>query len=278
MTAARRLRFWKMSGAGNDFVLVDGADVARLSGSKAALARRLCDRKNGVGADGLLIVLGKAGLRPGARRPSLRYFNADGSAAFCGNGTRCAAAWLLERGAAAGPQLELDTIAGPVRARAAGRGRMAVRMPQPSEVRAAQALEAAGRRWRVHHVDTGVPHAVVFVDDVERVDVAGAGRALRRHPAFAPAGANVDFVERGRGALRLRTYERGVEAETLACGTGAAAAAVVAASLGLARPPVRLRVRGGAQLVARFRLDKDLARELWLEGPAETVFQGEFPL
>ncbi len=264
----KTLAFWKMSGAGNDFVLIDEAQAPRRP--LPVLAALLCDRRRGVGADGLLVVSKK--------RRAVRYWNADGSAAFCGNGTRCAAAWLREHGGAKAAQFELGTDAGRVKARPAGRGRMAIRMPEPGPVSGPAEVTAAGARFRVYTVDTGVPHAVVFVDDAEAVDVVGAGRALRRHAAFAPAGANVDFVERRGRRLVLRTYERGVEDETLACGTGAVASALVAAAAGRAKAPVELLVRGGATLTARFSGEGGRFSDVWLEGPAETVFRGEIAL
>jgi diaminopimelate epimerase len=253
-------RFWKMSGAGNDFVLVEGP----VRGAPA-LARRLCDRRRSVGADGLLVV--------DRRGPALRYLNSDGSEAFCGNGSRCAAVWAAERGWASGPEFHFRTGAGQLRARLLPRGRAAVAMPSPQVLREPFFVTTAGRRWEVSHWDTGVPHAVVRVPDVESVPVAEAGRALRYHRAFGRAGANVDFVQVRGKTLLLRTYERGVEDETLACGTGVVAAAVAAQALGWARWPAKVRVRGGDTL----SVFRD-AERVWLEGPAEVTFTGEIDL
>lgn len=253
--------FHKLSGAGNDFVLVTAA-------AGPALARRLCRRRRGVGADGLLAVkrLGE--------RIRLSYFNADGSRAFCGNGLRCAAWWAYRQGWTRGrKEFELETSQGRLRAKITGPNEAAVRMPSPRDVRLGLKLKALGRRLTVHYVDTGVPHAVLAWNDVLNAPVAELGRALRFHKAFAPAGANVDFVAFGRGALRLRTYERGVEDETLACGTGVTAAAAVAFLLGRARPPVRVRAQGGDVLTVRFNEGLD---DLWLEGPVTPVFRGTF--
>lgn len=250
------MRFWKMSGAGNDFVLVEGP-VRRA----AALARRLCDRRRGVGADGLLIV---------EKGPRLRYLNSDGSEAFCGNGSRCAAVWAAERGWTTGREFSFLTSEGELRARLAGSGRGAVAMPPPRMLREPFSVSAAGRRWLVSHWDTGVPHAVARVPRVDAVDVAAAGRALRSHRAFGKAGANVDFVEVSGRGLRLRTYERGVEDETLACGTGVVAAAAAAQAFGWARLPVAVVARGGDTL----RVFRENSRT-WLEGPAQIVFTGE---
>jgi len=262
-----KLRFAKMSGAGNDFVLVEGP----LSPGKASsLARRLCGRRDGIMADGLLVV--------SKRGPRLDYFNADGSAAFCGNGTRCAAWWAHRRGWTGGRRaFALTTSEGRLQVRVAGLGRAAVRMMSRA-ARLGLRLKAAGRAHVVHAINTGVPHAVVFVNNLERVDVPRLGRALRNHGTFRPAGANVDFVQAAGKHLLVRTYERGVEAETLACGTGAVASALIAALLGRARPPIRVRTRGGDELKVSFRPAAAGAEDIWLEGPARILFTGEIDL
>lgn len=258
-----KVPFWKMSGAGNDFVLVEAPAPL----PAAALARRLCDRREGVGADGLLLMSRRGG------RIRLDYRNADGSAAFCGNGSRCAVLWARARGWAKRPRLVLETSRGGLDARVLGPGRAEVEMPAPGAPRLGMRVRAAGRAWTAHWIDTGVPHAVVLVPDVDRVDVRAAGRALRFHRAFGRAGANVDFVEARGGRLRLRTYERGVEDETPACGTGVVAAAAVARALGKAGDSVPVLVRGGATLRASFR---DAGARL--EGPGRTTFRGEVDL
>lgn len=255
--------FWKLSGAGNDFVLLS----PRPRGSLTALARKLCDRRRGIGADGLLVVT------PG-RIPRVDYLNADGSRAFCGNGTRCAAVWLSRRGLA-GKRFVLRTGQGPLAIRVLGPERAAVRMPRPRSVHLPRTVRAGGRPFKVVALDTGVPHAVVFVERLDSFPVVALGRALRRHPAFGRAGANVDFVQiKGRN-LRLRTYERGVEDETLACGTGVVAAALAAALLRGARSPVRVATRGGDVLRVAFKRGAAGFDEVWLEGPAVTVYEGE---
>jgi len=262
-----RLEFWKMTAAGNDFVLIR----ARRAPAAAALARRLCDRRFGVGADGLLTVeRSHQGVR-------VRYFNRDGSAAFCGNGARCAAWWAFVQGWA-GQGIRLETGAGVLAARAAGRQRVALAMPDPSGLKLGLKLRAAGRSFAVHAIAAGAPHAVVFVTGLAGFPVELFGSALRRHRALGRAGANVDFVSRVRGGLDLRTYERGVEGETPACGTGAVAAAVVARALGAAASPVRVRVRGGETLKVSFEEAPGGVRGVWLEGPARIVFRGEMNL
>lgn len=256
------LRFWKMSGAGNDFVLLEGSPSRRAP----ALARALCDRRRGVGADGLLLV-SRRGL-------SLRYYNADGSEAFCGNGSRCAAWWMHAQGwTGKRREFSFSTSRGALRARILCHGRAAVAMPAPKLLRQAT-VTAAGRAWKTQLWDAGVPHAVVVVPDLEAAPVMEAGRALRFHRVFGRGGANVDFIAKRRGGLAMRTYERGVEAETLACGTGALACAAAAERFAWTKSPVRVAVRGGDTLTVRFESEKAGAARAWLEGPAEICFTG----
>jgi diaminopimelate epimerase len=256
-----KIPFFKMSGAGNDFVLVSGLPRGR---SGAALARKLCDRRRGIGADGLLAVSRRRS------RVRLDYWNADGSAAFCGNGSRCAALWASASGWVKGRSFALDTSVGPLDVRLTGSGRASVRMPRPRDLKMGLRLAGPQRAFTVHFIDTGVPHAVVFVPDVERIDVKTLGRGFRFHKAFGRPGANIDFVHLKKGVVHLRTYERGVEDETLACGTGVVAAAAVARALGKAGDRVKVRVRGGDELHVTFA-----DGGTWLEGPGETTFQGE---
>lgn len=255
-----KLRFWKMSGAGNDFILLRGLPRGRAG---AALARLLCTK---IGADGLLVMSRQdAKLR-------LDYWNADGSSAFCGNGSRCAALWAKEMGWTSKTHFDLGTNRGALPVRLTGKGRAEVGMPDPISLRLGLRLKALGKTYTVHSVHTGVPHAVLFVPDVEHVAVQALGRALRFHKAFGKAGANVDFVSIKKGVLSLRTYERGVEDETLACGTGVMAAGFVACVLGKTAPSAQVSVRSGAKLNVSF---SDGAR---LEGPGEIVFTGEVAL
>lgn len=253
----RKVPFWKLSGAGNDFVLLAGLPRGR---SGAALARALCDRRGGIGADGLLVL----SRRRGSAR--LDYWNADGSPAFCGNGARCGALWAASRGWAKGRTFPLHSNRGRLDVRLTGEGRAEISMPRPSKLRLA--MKVAG--YVVHYVDTGVPHAVVFIS--KNVDVNRLGRLLRFHPAFGKAGANVNFVSASKGRLRVLTYERGVEGETLACGTGVVAAAVVANALGYAGTAVPVEVRSGDVL------NVTLANRPRLEGPGRLVFTGEVVL
>ena len=255
-----KIPFWKLSGAGNDFVLLSGLPKGK---SAAALARALCDRRFGVGGDGLIVMTRRGG------KVRLDYRNADGSSAFCGNGSRCAALWASAQGWLKGKEFSLKTNRGPRSARLPGRGRAEVTMPAPKGLRLGINIKTTGHSLQAHYVDTGVPHAVVFVPDVKRIDVGGLGRTLRFHAVFGRAGANVDFVQIHNEILIVRTYERGVEAETLACGTGVIASAFVARVLGFGGSPVKVKVQSGDTLSVSFDNGPRL------EGPGEIIFSGE---
>jgi diaminopimelate epimerase len=266
------MRFTKMNGAGNDFVVVDNrADGLTLDPAQIA---RLCDRQRGIGADGLLMVesaQGGADFR-------MRYYNADGGEAeMCGNGARCFARYARRFTPQAG-ELSFETPAGVIRARFEGE-QVAIRMSDPHSWAGPRDLDLAGHSRTVHAVNTGVPHAVAFVEDLDAVDVTAEGRALRFHPAFAPAGTNANFAQvLGPDSLALRTYERGVEGETLACGTGVCAAALIHASRSGGVTPVFVRVRGGETLRVAFRREGDATTDVILTGPADFVFEGEISL
>lgn len=264
-----RLAFTKMNGAGNDFVLLDNR-LGALALTKEQIAR-LCDRHRGVGADGLLIVEPPASAEADLR---MRYYNRDGGEAeMCGNGARCFARFA-QRLRDGGARLAFETKAGVVRAAIEGE-RVTVALSPPRDLVLGRKIVLSGEEVEVHSVNTGVPHAVVLVEDVARVDVAARGREIRRHAAFAPAGANANFVQRWDGhGIRLRTYERGVEAETLACGTGVAASALIAHAQWKLPSPIRVRVQGGDTLEVRFRKEGDRFVEVGLEGPADFVFDG----
>jgi len=267
-----KIKFWKMSGAGNDFVLVSGR--AFTSAALKALAVKLCDRKAGIGADGLLYVN-----KAGAGKVSLRYFNSDGSEAFCGNGSRCAAWWARGNGLVKGDDFALETIRGVLAVKVTGREKIKMRMPAVPAV----ALDHKGKYpapvRTVHFLNTGVPHAVVPLADIASLDVDTLGRLLRFHKAFGPAGANVDFVTLKGGRVRIRTYERGVEAETLACGTGITASAI---ALGLEHGlgcPVRITAKSGERFKVWFKAGpRCSADDIYIEGPAKTVFEGQINL
>jgi len=267
------LDFWKMNGAGNDFVLLDNRQgLLVLSGAQIA---RLCDRNRGVGADGVLLV------EPAAAGADfrMRYYNADGGEAeMCGNGARCFARFSQRLLANERDAISFETPAGEIHARFEGEN-VCLQMSDPHSWREPRSLDLTGQIRQIHFVNTGVPHAVVFVDDLHKVDVLTEGAAVRYHEAFAPKGTNANFVQvESPGHLAIRTYERGVEGETLACGTGVVAAALIHAKLHGVSSPVKVRVRGEDTLQVTFRTADADYREVTLTGPADFVFEGRMAI
>jgi len=267
------LAFTKMNGAGNDFVMLDNRD-RRITLAPAAIAR-LCDRHRGIGADGLLA----AEPPEGAADLRMRYYNADGGEAeMCGNGARCFARFAQRLLGDGRPRVSFETPAGTIHADLAGE-LVTLRMSDPKDLRPDAELDLAGNRRIVGFLNTGVPHAVVFVDNLDSTDVLAEGRAARFHPAFAPAGTNANFVAvHAPGRLSIRTYERGVEGETLACGTGVCAVALAHAAKENLDGPVDVRVRGGDTLRVSFVRTPDGFRDVTLTGPADFVFEGRISL
>ena len=259
------ISFWKMHGAGNDFVLVDDR-AGGFPADDTAFRAWLCDRRRGIGSDGLLLIQAAA-----AADFRMRFFNPDGSEAdLCGNGARCIARLAHEIGAAPA-DMRIETRAGLVRAEILDLPLVRLHLPPPKDWRLDLSMEWKNQKLPLHFVNTGVPHAVAVVDDLAAVDVPVLGAFIRRHALFAPAGTNADFIQiAGPAALAIRTYERGVEGETLACGTGIVAAALVAEKLGLVRAPVRVTTAGGDVLEVGFA-------PLTLTGPAEHSFRGTIP-
>ncbi len=263
------LTFTKMNGAGNDFVMIDNRDL-RHSLDRAAIAR-LCDRHRGVGADGLLAV------EPAENGADfrMRYYNADGGEAeMCGNGARCFARFASRFSGKTGA-LAFETMAGAITAKILGE-QVQLEMSAPHGLALDTPLAVKGQPMRVHFLNTGVPHAVVFTGDLAACDVLGVGSALRHHAHFAPKGANANFVERRDAqSIAIRTFERGVEGETLACGTGVVAAALIFSATTGAGSPIGVRVQGGDQLAVAFERSGDDFQRVTLTGPADFVFDGE---
>ena len=267
------LAFTKMNGAGNDFVLFDNR--ARRLRLTTAQVVHLCDRHRGVGADGVLLLVPGA---TGGADWAWDFFNSDGSVAeMCGNGARCFARFIQRVTGATG-RITFETIAGVITAELHG-DRVTVNLTSPQALRLHESVPLRDGPTTVHSLDTGVPHAVLFVPDADRAMVQTLGGELRRHPHFAPRGTNVDFVQiLAPNSIRVRTYERGVEGETLACGTGVVASALIAAHVHNFTSPVTVRVQGGDLLEVGFQSHADGFSDVRLTGPAEFVFDGKIEL
>ena len=264
---------YKMTGSGNDFVMLDGRFTSPERWPATRVAA-ICDRRSGVGADGLVILTPDA---PG--RVRMTYWNSDGSrAAMCGNAGLCSTRLAVYLELAQPGDLCLLTDAGVVPGRCDGTSDQAeIRLPDVEIPAGLDGLAAAADESWLAFGTVGVPHLVVRVDDLERVDLPRRGRALRFDPATGPDGANVNFVAPGVGGgepWRIRTYERGVEGETLACGTGTVAAAIALAARGEARLPLRFRSRGGPELLVRAELNGSVAHDVWLGGQGRLLFRG----
>jgi diaminopimelate epimerase len=261
----------KLSGAGNDFIIIDNRD-GKVTPTTEFISK-VCARRLSVGADGLLLV--EQPHDPTAADFRMRYFNADGGEVeSCGNGARCIARFAFLNGIV-GERTRFETLAGIYDAEILG-DRVRVRMGDPRDVRLRFPLTLSEGTFTVDYANTGVPHVVFFVDDLDATDVVAMGRQTRYHRDFAPAGTNANFVSvTDSRTLRIRTYERGVEDETLACGTGSIAAALVAALQGTVSSPVTLHTQGGFVLGVHFDIENGAATNVRLEGDARVIYHAE---
>ncbi len=267
--------FTKMSGTGNDFIIIDHRCKIIDSAILPAFVKAVCRRRFSVGADGLILIeeSDSADFR-------WQFYNGDGSVAeMCGNGARCAARYAFRKGIAP-VTMRFETIAGDIEAFVdiANSESVRIRLTPPADIQLDKKLQVAGNEMEVHSVNTGVPHAVVFAGRVDSVPVKEWGSAIRFHGSFAPAGTNANFVQVvSEDSLLVRTYERGVEDETLACGTGAVAAAIVAALLDKVSVPVKVTTSGGDILVVHWDYQPDNPEDsmVFLEGPANFIYDGE---
>jgi diaminopimelate epimerase len=271
--------FTKMTGTGNDFIVIDGRGRHIPKELRSLLARTVCRRRQSVGADGMMI------LEPGGpdNKPVESidfiwdFYNADGSVAeMCGNGGRCAGRFAYEHGLA-GKEMTFLTVAGPIKAMVNTDGPSPIvklQMTKPFGNYHDAEIETSFGTIVVSGINTGVPHAVVMADDIEAAPVFDLGREMRNHEFFKPAGTNVNFIKPVNGELLVRTYERGVEDETLACGTGCVASAIVAGWKGIMTPPVNIKVRSGERLKIYFDKGQEVPEEVYLEGAADYVYEG----
>jgi len=265
-----KIPFMKMSGSGNDFILIDHRKPILDEDKMKDFARKVCQRRVSVGADGLILIE-----RSEKADFKWRFFNADGSEAeMCGNGGRCAARFAWLKGIT-GPSLTFETLAGILTAQVNGK-RVKLEMTKPFGLKLDETILIEGKKQTLSSINTGVPHAVIFLEDFKGVDVVRAGRAIRYHPHFAPAGTNANFVRvENYSQLSIRTYERGVEDETLACGTGAVASALVAAFKGLVKSPVSIQTWGGEILTVYFEIEAAEIKRVFFEGDVHIVYEAE---
>ncbi|MCX7981480.1 MAG: diaminopimelate epimerase [Syntrophales bacterium] len=268
------IEFFKMSGSGNDFILIDNRDgmVERnLAGrSLVEFVKAVCAPHVSLGADGVILI------ETSDRADfSWRFFNSDGSEAeMCGNGGRCAARFAFLKGIAKA-EMTFETKAGIIDAEVRD-SQVKIRLPDPSGMRLSVTIPLGKDYFQGHFINTGVPHTVIFSEDLSCCDVKGWGREIRHHELFSPAGTNVDFVKIvDDHHLEIRTYERGVEGETLACGTGSVAAALLSGAMGKTCSPVEVKVASGEVLKVFFELADDRFQSVYLEGMARVICAGE---
>lgn len=264
------VEFWKMSGSGNDFILIDNRDGRIKDEEMGPLVKSACRRRESVGADGVIFVVGSDRYDFG-----WRFFNADGGEVeMCGNGGRCVSRFAYLKGIA-GPKMTFETLAGPISAEVKGR-LVKVLMPRPGRLSVDLDLDYQQGWKSCDFINTGVPHVVVGVEMLSTHPVIEDGRIIRYHSRFSPEGTNANFMKRiGPNELEIRTYERGVEDETLACGTGAIACALVASIREMIDSPVRVKTRGGEELTIHFKRENGSFEQVWLEGNTSVVYQAQ---
>jgi diaminopimelate epimerase len=266
----KTIPFLKMSGSGNDFIVIDNRDAVMPEAELARLVVGACRRKMSAGADGMILIEPSDSLDF-----KWRFFNADGSLPdMCGNGARCAARFAFIHGIA-DRQMAFETLAGTIEATVGDDG-VKIRMTEPRDLNTGIIMDIEGTPTIVGSINTGVPHVVLVVDDIEAVDVVETGRLIRYHPTFTPDGTNVNFVSVGNnGTIFIRTYERGVEDETLACGTGNVAAALILAHERGLTSPVTLTARSGGKLTVHFKTQVGRYQDVFLEGDARVIYRGD---
>jgi diaminopimelate epimerase len=271
MSRGKTVSIFKMSGCGNDFILIDHRKKFLKNGDLTRFAASICRHRLSVGGDGLILI--EKAKKKGADF-SWRLFNADGSEAeFSGNGGRCAArlAYLLKIAPA---KMAFETLAGLIRAKVRGED-VTIQFPLPQNLRLGLKIPVDGKTYEGHFLNTGVPHLVYFVSDLEKAEVVPLGRKSRYHEIFHPAGTNVNFISvHNSHQIKMRTYERGVEDETLACGTGAVASALISGALGKVASPVKLKQWSGQTLEVAFDWDGKSFSQVTLSGDARLVYEG----
>jgi len=271
-----KINFTKIVASGNDFVVIESGHKAQGTGFRV-LAQKICNRKFAVGADGLLVIE-----KSNVADIKMRVFNSDGSEAeMCGNGARCVALYISRQSILSNsPQkrIKIETKAGIIDSEVDD-SNVRIKLTDPTDIKLDISIKINNRDLVVNFINTGVPHTVVFVEGLDKIDVFNLGSEIRYHKKFAPAGTNVDFVEvLSNDALAVRTYERGVEDETLACGTGVVASALITdyrlRVADLER--INVKTQSGETLKVYFERAGSGFKNVWLEGEANIVYKGEY--
>lgn len=270
----KKIKFTKMSGAGNDFVIVE----KQIGICHKKLARNACDRTNGIGADGLIVLDSSK-----TCDYKMRIINSDGTEAeMCGNGARCLAAYIVKNKRPKKNLFSIQTKAGTIMGEA-NKETAVIRLSDPKNYTQDIPLDISGRNIQVNYIDTGVPHVIVFVHSIGHIDVRGIGRDIRFHRRFEPRGANVNFVEQESASLvNARTYERGVEDETKACGTGSVASALITYLklnpdiLNKKKASMKIRTKSSEILNVLFDIIEGNISNVWLKGSAKFIAEGEY--
>lgn len=266
----KKINFLKLSGSGNDFIIIDNRKNIIEENNLPEFIKKVCRRKMSVGADGLILIEDTE-----TADFKWRFYNSDGSSAeMCGNGARCAARFALLNNIA-GKKMVFETIAGRVTA-IINHETVKIGMPDPFDVRIGYALALSDGPLKLSSINTGVPHVVVIKDSIDDIDIVKTGKEIRYHKDYAPAGTNVNFVVRlDMDLIGIRTYERGVEDETLACGTGSIATALVMAGIQRMESPVKVKTKSDNILVIHFKKTADKFTDIFLEGDARVIYKGE---
>ncbi|MBW2450221.1 MAG: diaminopimelate epimerase [Deltaproteobacteria bacterium] len=266
----KKIEFFKMSGSGNDFIIIDNRNRVVDENGLSNFIAKVCRRKMSVGADGMILIENTH-----SADFKWRFFNSDGSVAeMCGNGARCVArfAYLND---IAGSNMSFETLAGIVKAEVIGE-RVKVKMTDPLDLKTDDTIELRNGLISISSINTGVPHVVMVKDGIDDVDIVEIGREIRYHSRFSPAGTNVNFVSRIKdNTITIRTYERGVEDETLACGTGAAASAIVMAHKMKMDSPISVLTRSGGYLNIFFTEKEGQYYDIYLEGDARIIYRAQ---
>lgn len=274
------LTFTKISGAGNDFVFIDKKQNDWLQ-VDADFVQKICDRRNGVGADGLITIADSS-----THNFIMNYYNADGSTgSLCANGARCAILFASESGRLKDDQAEFISNEVEYRGEVISDSEIKFYLNAPKKIKYNFKVKAGGKLLNAHFADTGSPHVIIdinetegFFNSLDNVPVEVLGREIRNLPEFSPGGTNVNFIEVKDGAVNIRTYERGVEAETFACGTGSVAAALICFVTKKISVPVKIIPKSNEKLLVNFEVENSKVRNLSLTGPARVIFTGKIKI